>query len=861
MSNSIIQPSFSAGELSSSLYARVDYAKYHVGLARCRNFFVDYRGGASTRSGTEFVCLAKQSQYGTNDPALPVRLIPFQFSTIQTYILEFGDFYMRVITNGAPVLETAIGISAITQLNPGTITTATPHGFSNGDTIFINDIVGMTELNQMTVIVQPTGASTFTMVDLYGGNSINTTTYNAYVSGGTVGRVFTAVSPYAANDLAMLKFAQTADIMTITHPGYPIYELRRLASDNWTFTTIAVGADIAAPTGLSATPTAGAGTAAYAYEVTAVSATGQESVASARADAINTTDISSSAGSIALTWNPVTGAQYYNVYAASPVTDGSIPVGVNFGFMADSTTTNSVDANILSDFTRGPPSHKDPFTGGNNPGTVGFFSQRRVFAASTANPETFWMSQPGSFSNFDVSNPVKASDAITGTLVSAQVNAIKYMIGMPGGLIMLTSGGAWQVSGGSPNAAVTPTTITATPQAYNGCSDVPPLAINYDILYVFNSTVRDLSYNFYTNIYTGVDISLLSNHLFIGYTIKEWAFAEEPFKVVWAVRSDGRLLSLTYLKEQEIQGWAQHDTFGLFKSVATVREDRENVIYTVVSRLIGNRSYLQYIERMHTREFPYGVEDAFSVDCGLTNTLTYPNSILYASGFTGNVAFAAVSPVFGPGDVGKVIRMGGGIGVVTSVSGSGTIFVTLTRNITNLIWNGTSYVVPFADAGTWSLTAEDTTFGNLQHLEGANVAILGDGNVFPNQIVRNGQITLDHPCSKVTIGLPFMPQLQTLYLDVGEPTIQGKRKRIAALTTRVADTRGLAFGSTFDTLTEYKQRDTQLMGQPIELQTGDQRIVMDPSWNIYGQVCIQQNYPLPATVLGVIPEIIIGDSK
>ena len=174
-----------------------------------------------------------------------------------------------------------------------------------------------------------------------------------------------------------------------------------------------------------------------------------------------------------------------------------------------------------------------------------------------------------------------------------QVNAIKYMIGMPGGLIMLTSGGAWQISGGSPNAAVTPTTITATPQAYNGCSDVPPLAINYDILYVFNSTVRDLSYNFYTNIYTGVDISLLSNHLFIGYTIKEWAYAEEPFKVVWAVRSDGKLLSLTYLKEQEIQGWAQHDTYGKFESISTVREGSENVIYAVVSRAIGNRGFFE----------------------------------------------------------------------------------------------------------------------------------------------------------------------------------------------------------------------------------------------------------------------------
>ena len=404
MSQNIIQPSFSAGELSTSLYARVDYAKYHVGLARCRNFFVDYRGGASTRSGFEFICLTKQSQYG-NDPSKAVRLIPFQFSTIQTYILEFGDFYMRVISNGAPVTETPKNITNITQASPGVIT-SNGHGFVNGDTVFLDNIVGMIELNQRTAIVQNVTSNTFTLIEQFNGTTVTTTTFNAYVSGGTVARIFTVSAPYASEDLAMLKFAQTADIMTITHPDYPIYELRRLASDNWTFTVVTIAADINAPTGLAATPTGGAGTAAYAYEVTAVSVSGQESVASNRADATLAVDISQVAGSVALSWTPVTGAVYYNVYAASPVTDGVIPVGVNFGFMADTTTPASVDANILPDFTRGPPTHTDPFAGGNNPGTVGFFSQRRVFAASTLNPETFWMSQPGAFSNFDVSNPV-----------------------------------------------------------------------------------------------------------------------------------------------------------------------------------------------------------------------------------------------------------------------------------------------------------------------------------------------------------------------------------------------------------------------------------------------------------------------
>src|SRR6185436_7323110 len=124
------------------------------------------------------------------------------------------------------------------------------------------------------------------------------------------------------------------------------------------------------------------------------------------------------------------------------------------------------------------------------------------------------------------------------------------------------------------NEPITPRSVSAVPQAYNGCSDVPPIIINYDIIYnqARGSVVRDLSYSFYTNIYTGTDISVLANHLLVGRTITGWTYAEDPFKVIWAITSDGDLLSLTYLKEQEVYGWAHHDTLGLFKSVASIPE-------------------------------------------------------------------------------------------------------------------------------------------------------------------------------------------------------------------------------------------------------------------------------------------------
>jgi hypothetical protein len=402
----------------------------------------------------------------------------------------------------------------------------------------------------------------------------------------------------------------------------------------------------------------------------------------------------------------------------------------------------------------------------------------------------------------------------------------------------------------------------ATPQAYNGCADVEPLTINYDILYVQQkgTVVRDLAYSFYTNIYTGTDLSVLSNHLFTGYSITQWTYAEEPYKIIWAIRSDGALLSLTYLKEQEVYGWARHETQGRFQSITSIQEGQENAVYVIVQR---NRSGVQYsfIERLHTRLMPYGSEDAFFVDSGLSTVASAPNAYLYPQAATGaGVAFIAGAAVFNSGMVGDVIRAGKGIATITSYIATNEVICTITRDIQDVdFFREPVYVWPQAP-GTWTISTPTAIVTGLEHLEGETVTILGDGNVFTEKVVMNGAVSLSQPCTKITVGLPYTCQLQTLYLDTGEPTIQGKRKNIAAMTARVDQTRGLKMGQTFDDLTEFKDRDLHTIGTPIELFTGDDRMVIGGGWNSEGQMCLQMDDPLPATVLGVIPEVQVGDT-
>jgi len=524
-----------------------------------------------------------------------------------------------------------------------------------------------------------------------------------------------------------------------------------------------------------------------------------------------------------------------------------------------------------------------------NPGVPSFEQERLVLAAQPGAIQTANLSQPGSFFNFNISNPAEDDDAVSATIISEELNDIRSMIPVPTGLILLTGKGAWLVNGGggiSTSNPITPASITATPQAFNGANDLRPLKINLDVLYGTNkgSYVRDLTYNIYANIYTGSDISVLSNHLFFNYYLLDWALAEEPFKTIWAIRNDGTMLSLGFVKEQDLIGWAHHDTNGQFTSVCSVIETVGNgnvvdAVYVIVQRLV-NGNTVQYVERLADRFFPYGYEDSWSVDCALqtlpqvspTGTLTVTGSGAVGTSVT---LTDTVDAPFTSGMVGWVVRAGGGIYTITAYTSTSAVTATVTRTPTLLNpYTG----VPYPVTTGYTIWEPVTTITGLMQLIGMSVTGTADGSVVPLTVVSaGGTITLTSSASKVTLGLAFVPQLQTLPLDLGEPTSQSKRKKIPSLTLRTADTLGLQVGTTFANAVTVK--DLQIGAVPSQSngptkigdlvnpslnQSGptiDAYIKLDPLWQEIGQFCIQQNLPYPATVLGVIPEVELGDTK
>lgn len=212
----IIQPSFARGELSPALYGRVDLASYQVGLRTARNFIVRSTGGVDNRAGLRFLLPVK-------DHDNPPRLIAFQFNEADQYQLEFGDQYMRVIRNDGYVIESAQSFTDIAS----NLVTLVGHGYQTDDQVFIQDTG--TTLDDRFFSVSVVDNDTFTLLDQVTGltfTGVDATT-------GTVARVYEISTPYALEDLPKLKFVQSADVMTLTHPDYGERELQRFDHDDW----------------------------------------------------------------------------------------------------------------------------------------------------------------------------------------------------------------------------------------------------------------------------------------------------------------------------------------------------------------------------------------------------------------------------------------------------------------------------------------------------------------------------------------------------------------------------------------------------------------------------------------------------
>lgn len=254
------------------------------------------------------------------------------------------------------------------------------------------------------------------------------------------------------------------------------------------------------------------------------------------------------------------------------------------------------------------------------PRAVCFYQDRLCFAGTRNEAQTLWLSKTGEYNDFGRGTPLVDSDGVTITLSSRKMNGIRNLVSL-NSILAFTNATEWSIGPGS-GAAVTPTSAEVRCQGYRGSSNIDPLVIGNRGLFFqpMGAILRDFGYDFSADGYTGDDLTIFSGHLFDRRNIVGMAYAQEPDSQVWCVRDDGALLSLTYMKEQEVLAWSRHDTDGLFESVCSIPGAGYNEVWFVVKRTV-NGATVRYIERLAQRMTSTDVKDQYFVDSGKTVAL------------------------------------------------------------------------------------------------------------------------------------------------------------------------------------------------------------------------------------------------
>lgn len=826
------QSNFAGGEISPQFYARTDLPRYNSSLRKLRNWIPTIPGAAVNRPGLQFL--------GNTNSGLP-RLLPFLYLSDQdrAYVIEIGS------------------------------------GFTNYFRVWYNGTV---------ININGTGTPT---VD-------NTAPYTSTA------------------EVMQIKYAQVGNLLILAHPNHPVYVITRTSHNVWSIGNYSLSRTetlACSSIGIGGGWAPGGTEPTIRYAVTSVDENGNESLPVTFDSALRPSPGTGTDGTgfytnppnantwVRFAWTPTVAHKLYNVYVGNS--------GSNvLGFFASTNDTKLLIYNTdfytsgRINYARNPPTGETAslFNSSNNyPGVVGYFEQRLVFARTNNNPKTLWASKIGKPYDFDRQVGQPANDPIYATLASQYFDEIKSLVPRRK-MFAFTAANEYTIGGGS--GALSPTNIEAVPQLSEGSNAIDPLVVGRFMLHVMQrgNTVSSVGFTDEGIEVSGNNLTLLIRHLLDGYTIVDWTFARTPYEIVWIVRSDGKFLSLTYNHEQEIWGWALHNTDqatgapGNVKAICAIPEGTEDVIYMTVERyhtqgtdsnpitpdytvatLLGAYS----IERLSTRRLTDNVSFNFLDSASFYDGQnTDPTKYIELTGLTGLTPGStgtclASSAIFAATNVGDEIYfnytgytaevfghsyyVGSTRMVITGYTNATTVAIQL---ITDL--SSTYYVTSLPNPTTSDYALAVDTFGSLNRLTGNTVMALADGKVLGPFVVNVNvpiQLTLPNPAVKVWIGLPITADLELL--DLAPPPKQ-KVKNVNKIALEVVETRGLFVGENSSLLQGWPQRTEDDNFDPEALYTGMVEIGTESTWNKEGRVLIRQSDPLPATVISVIREVTLG---
>ena len=777
--------SFNSGEWSPFLDSRADNQKYDNACRELTNVTLLPYGGAERRGGLEYVAATKDS--GSSR----CRLIGFNFSTTTTYIIELGNDgtgYMRFFSNGAPV--TRLG------------------------------------------------------------------SVDSVLSSGT--------PPWSASEVSEVQFIQINDVLYMTHPNHPVQKLSRIASDEFKIETVVF--DKPAFKDINTTDTT------LSSSVTAVAATG---TLTASASTFNANHVGSywklvhkrDAAQVDLTltatgistelqvqgeWNLRTTGNWagtvqlerfndaisgWEVIREFVSNDGDRNVDVvdeqdeeeRFRINYTGATASSGSANPphcyleIVDQDREGIVRIDSFTNATSvgitvidqvestdntdlwaegawsdsagyPRSVAVFEQRVVYGGTSSQPQTVWGSVTGDFENMKAGT--SDDDGFSYTLASSEQNTIQWLSGQ--NKLLIGTIGAEYIMGGDGEKPLTPSNVAVFRQSTYGSAFVQSKVVGDSVFYVQRNgrKVREMveSETSITAKYVSPDLTVFSEHITEG-GITESFFTQQPHVIFWGVTGNGKLIGMTFEREQNVIGWFKFETpgaSGVIESAASIYGGLNDELWCVVKRNIGG-SDVRYIEKISTN-------------------------------------------------------------VIYGYSGSGSVNSQLTDKDYSF----------YVDSGVWYDGVATGTVTGLDHLEGETVKILADGDVFPDQTVSGGQITLpdSQTGEKIAVGLGYDSVIKPMKLEadarIGSTVSTVKKIRRADVS--FYKSLGVLWAANWDeddsgtvNFQRFPMRDTgDLMDSSPPLFTGTKEIQLLSRHDKEGNLTIKQSDPLPMTILKIV---------
>ncbi|MBG17191.1 MAG: hypothetical protein CMB77_02395 [Euryarchaeota archaeon] len=519
------------------------------------------------------------------------------------------------------------------------------------------------------------------------------------------------------------------------------------------------------------------------------------------------------------------------------------------------------------------------------PGATAFFEQRLVFANTSTQPQTIFFSVGGDFENFTAGTD--SDDALIYTIGSNQVNVIRYL-SSGRSLIVGTSGGEFAVTASGSSEPLTPTNAQIKRQASYGSADIQPVSVGNVTLFVQRARrkLRELVYDYNSDSYLAPDLTLLAEHI-TESGIKEISYMQEPDNIVWCVLNNGKLVGMTYRREEQVVAWHEHIIGGVSGAATITVSDYSNIATNTTLKITkSNGETITFT----CQGAGAGTPDTNKFFHNESNNTTADN--IYTA-INAHDDFTVANPAAAVVTVEETQRAGNGfitivssdttrlaitdqshalVESISTIPGSlneDSLYMVVQRTINGSTKRYVEYLnsfnfgdnildAYFVDSGLSYDGSAATSLSGLTHLEGEPVTVVANGATHPRKTVSSAAISLDRSTTSAFVGLGYTSTLQTMRLDVGgeEGTSQGKIKRIHDVTLRLFRSIGSKIGSseTLIDLIPFRSSADE-MDEALDLFTGDKEVEFRGGYDNDGFIVVLQDDSMPITVLAIYPRL------